>query len=143
MGTTDGEMVNSYGLRSGTRALFAKAYGKNGPEHLSTYLITYKVGDYVDVVVNGAIHKGMPHKFYHGKTGRVFNVTKRAIGVEVNKKVNGRIIRKRIHVRVEHVRKSRCREDFLRRVVDNDIASKKFKETGVKTVEKRSAGQPQ
>ncbi|PNX70123.1 hypothetical protein L195_g057112, partial [Trifolium pratense] len=27
----------------------------------------------------------MPHKFYHGRTGRVWNVTKRAIGVEVNK----------------------------------------------------------
>ncbi|KAJ8752298.1 hypothetical protein K2173_003934 [Erythroxylum novogranatense] len=27
----------------------------------------------------------MPHKFYHGRTGRVRNVTKRAIGVEINK----------------------------------------------------------
>jgi large subunit ribosomal protein L21e len=29
----------------------------------------------------------MPHKFYHGRTGRVWNVTKRAIGVEINKQV--------------------------------------------------------
>lgn len=29
----------------------------------------------------------MPHKFYHGKTGRVWNVTKRAIGVELLKQV--------------------------------------------------------
>lgn len=29
----------------------------------------------------------MPFKFYHGKTGRVFNVTKRAVGVIVNKQV--------------------------------------------------------
>ena len=29
----------------------------------------------------------MPHKWYHGKTGRVWNVTKRAVGVEVNKTV--------------------------------------------------------
>lgn len=35
---------------------------------------------------NGAIQKGMPHKIYHGKTGRVYNVTKRALGVVVNKK---------------------------------------------------------
>ncbi|MCI62915.1 hypothetical protein A2U01_0084172, partial [Trifolium medium] len=27
----------------------------------------------------------MPHKFYHGRTGRVWNVTKRVINVEVNK----------------------------------------------------------
>jgi hypothetical protein len=31
----------------------------------------------------------MPHKWYHGKTGVVWNVTKRAIGVEVNKRVSG------------------------------------------------------
>ena len=27
----------------------------------------------------------MPHKTYHGRTGIVFNVTRRALGVEVNK----------------------------------------------------------
>lgn len=31
--------------------------------------------------------QGMPHKYYHGKTGVVWNVTKRSIGVEVNKQV--------------------------------------------------------
>ena len=31
--------------------------------------------------------QGMPHKAYHGKTGRVFNVTKHAVGVIVNKQV--------------------------------------------------------
>lgn len=29
----------------------------------------------------------MPHKFYHGKTGRVFNITKHAVGVVMNKQV--------------------------------------------------------
>ena len=29
----------------------------------------------------------MPHKVYHGTTGRVFNVTRRAVGVIVNKQV--------------------------------------------------------
>ena len=32
----------------------------------------------------------MPHKFYHGRTGIVWNVTKRALGVEVNKEVGDR-----------------------------------------------------
>lgn len=62
----------------------------------------------------------MPHKYYHGKTGRVWNVTKRAVGVELLKQVNGRYVKKRIHVRVEHVRPSRCREEFLRRCKAND-----------------------
>ncbi|XP_024009184.1 60S ribosomal protein L21-1-like [Eutrema salsugineum] len=67
---------------------------------------------HVDVKVNGAIHKGMPHNFYHGRTGRIWNVTKRAVGVEVNKQIGNRIIRKRIHVRVERVQQSRCAEEF-------------------------------
>ena len=32
--------------------------------------------------------QGMPHKVYHGRTGVVWNVTKRALGVEVNKLVS-------------------------------------------------------
>ena len=80
-------MPAGHGLRSRTRDLFARAFRKKGYIPLSTYLKTYKIGDFVDVKVNGAIHKGMPHKFYHGRTGRVWNVTKRAIGVEINKQV--------------------------------------------------------
>ena len=67
--------------------LFARPFRRKGYIHLSTYLRTYRIGDYVDIKVNGAIHKGMPHKFYHGRTGVVWNVTKRAIGVEMNKQV--------------------------------------------------------
>merc|ERR1719213_1545412 len=72
----------------------------------------------------------MPYKFYHGKTGRVWNVTKRAVGVEVNKVHRNRVIAKRIHVRVEHVEPSRCREGFLARRAENDAkleAAKKAK----------------
>ena len=36
---------------------------------------------------NGAIQKGMPFKAYHGRTGRVYNVTQHAVGVIVNKRV--------------------------------------------------------
>ncbi|CAN1307039.1 60S ribosomal protein L21-1 [Linum perenne] len=80
-------MPAGHGLRSRTRDLFSRGFRKKGYIPLTTYLRTYKVGDYVDVKVNGAIHKGMPHKFYHGRTGKVWNVTKRAIGVEMNKQV--------------------------------------------------------
>jgi large subunit ribosomal protein L21e len=30
----------------------------------------------------------MPHKYYHGKTGVVWNVTKRAVGVEIYKQAS-------------------------------------------------------
>ena len=113
-------MPHSFGVRARTRHMFAKKFRDHGANlPLSQYLMSIKVGDYVDIFANPTIHKGMPHKFYHGRTGIVFNVTKSAIGVRVNKLVNGRILEKRIHVRIEHVRKSRCQVDFLARKAEN------------------------
>ena len=37
--------------------------------------------------MDAAVHKGMPHKYYHGRTGVIWNVTKRSVGVEMNKQV--------------------------------------------------------
>ena len=88
-------MTNTKGYRRGTRYTFARKFRRRGAEHLSTFLKVYKRGDIVDIKGNGAFHKGMPFKFYHGKTGRVFNVSKHALGVIVNKRVRNRIIAKR------------------------------------------------
>merc|ERR1712072_1341425 len=74
-----------------------------------------------DVKVDPSQQKGMPFQFYHGRSGVVFNVNKRAVGVEITKTVGTRQMRKRMHVRIEHVRRSRCNEDFLRRVKENDV----------------------
>lgn len=80
-------MTNTKGYRRGTRYLFSRPFRQRGVIPLSTYLKVYKRGDIVDIKGNGAVQKGMPHKFYHGKTGRVFNVTPHAVGVVVNKQV--------------------------------------------------------
>ncbi|KAL9973781.1 hypothetical protein ACROYT_G020283 [Oculina patagonica] len=124
------KMVNTTGVRRGTRYMFSRDFRKRGVIHLSTYFKNYKVGDIVDIKVNGAVHKGMPHKVYHGKTGRIFNVTKSAVGVVVNKQVKGKILPKRINVRVEHIKHSKCRDDFLRRVKENELKKKEAKEKG-------------
>ena len=105
-------MVHSYGYKSGTRHLFAKKFRKHGVPGTSTTLTNFKVGEYVDVVADSAVREGMPHKYYHGRTGIVWNVTPRGVGVIVNKVVRNRTLRKRICVRYEHVRKSRCNEAF-------------------------------
>lgn len=44
--------------------------------------------------------------------------------------VGGRYIKKRIHVRVEHVVPSRCREEFLNRRKANDLAKQEAKAKG-------------
>mmetsp|Transcript_32806 Transcript_32806/g.74989 ORF Transcript_32806/g.74989 Transcript_32806/m.74989 type:complete len:162 (+) Transcript_32806:46-531(+) len=115
-------MVHSHGQRNRTRDMFSRPFRKHGLPTPHSYLQTYKLGEYVDIVTNGAIHKGMPHKFYHGRTGRVWNVTNRAIGVEIMKQVGGRIMAKRLHVRMEHIKKSKCRDGHLARIVSNDAA---------------------
>lgn len=44
--------------------------------------------------------------------------------------VNGRIISKQIHVRVEHVSPSKCRDEMKRRVKENEAAKKVAREGG-------------
>ncbi|GAB0494093.1 hypothetical protein MMPV_005383 [Pyropia vietnamensis] len=101
---------------------------------MSTYLTTFRVGDYVDIKANASVQQGMPYKYYHGKTGRIFNISRTAVGVEVNKKVRGKILLKRFHIRVEHVKKSRCDEDFKLRVKTNDALSRAARLKGKKAV---------
>ena len=124
-------MTNPHGKRRGTRDMFARDFRKRGMIPLSTYMKCYKNGDIVDIKGCGTVTKGMPHKVYHGKTGRVYNVTKRAVGVIVNKRVRGSILAKKINLRVEHISHSKCRDDFLNRVVKNELVKKEAKATGV------------
>ena len=74
----------------------------------------------------------MPYNFYHGRTGVVFNVTKSAVGVQMKKKVGNHEVIKRLHIRIEHVRKSRCNEAFLERVKSNDKQKFEAKKKGEK-----------
>lgn len=113
-------MTHCYGLKRRTRYKFQKGFRNAGSIRMHKNLTNYKVGDIVDVVVDGSIHRGMPHKFYHGRTGRVFNVNPRAVGVEINKQVRNRLIKKRLHIRVEHLRLSTSRKEFLDRIRAND-----------------------
>ena len=135
-------MPHSFGYRARTRFMFAKDFKKHGQIGLTRYLAPYKVGDFVDIKGDGAIHRGMPHKFYHGKTGVVWNVTPRAVGVEVNKKVGNRFIKKRIHVRIEHVRQSECRKEFLTRLAHNEKLKKEYKAKKLRYNLKRTPALP-
>ncbi|RKO84254.1 ribosomal protein L21e-domain-containing protein [Blyttiomyces helicus] len=130
-------MPHSFGLRARTRHLFSRDFRTKGPVKLSTYLKTYKVGDIVDIKANRAIHKGMPHKYYQGKTGIIYNVTKSSVGIIINKIVGNRYIEKRVNIRVEHIKHSNCRLDFLNRVKTNAAAKKDAKEKGVSVNVKR------
>ena len=123
-------MPHCFGQRARTRDLFSRPFRKHGVTPMNKVMLSYRKGDYVDVIADGSVQKGMPFKFYHGKTGIVFDVTKHSVGVVVNKRVGGRIIPKRLHVRVEHVRMSRSRTAFVDRVHENDKVKREYKKSG-------------
>ena len=153
-------MGHSAGLRAGTRYAFSRSFRKKGMIKLSTYLAVYKyakvqclkrfprltkahrVGDIVDIKVNGAVQKGMPSKIYHGKTGVIYNVTKSAVGVFIYKRVGNRYIEKRVNVRTEHVSLSRSREEFINRVKGNAAKKQKAKAEGSHLFLKRQPVMP-
>ena len=132
-------MPHSYGYRARTRKIFAKAFRKNGAASLGGSLLTYRLGEHVDIKVDGSVHKGMPYKVYHGKTGKVFNVNPNSIGVIINKQVRNRIEKKRIHVRVEHLKKSKCQENFKKLVRK---AEEEKRNKSAKKDRKRMPGKP-
>lgn len=136
------KVLYSHGYRSRTRYMFQRDFRKHGAVALSTYLKVYKVGDIVDIKANGSIQKGMPHKFYQGKTGVVYNVTKSSVGVIVNKMVGNRYLEKRLNLRVEHVKHSKCRQEFLDRVKTNAAKRTEAKAQGVAVQLKRQPAQP-
>ena len=90
----------------------------------------------------GAVQKGMPHKCYHGKTGRVYNVTQHAVGIIVNKQVKGKILAKKINVRIKHIKHSKSRDSFLKRVKENNQKKKEAKEKGTWVQLKRQPAPP-
>merc|ERR1711997_124066 len=63
----------------------------------------------VDVKGCGAFQKGMPHKTWGGK-----------------------ILPKRVYIRLEHIKHSKCRQDFLDRVHANEVKKTEAKASGNK-----------
>ena len=136
-------MTKASGYRSRTRHKFKRPFRRNGALRMTDYLQVHKIGDYVDVIVNGSQQAGMPHHFYHGRTGRVFNVNPRSIGVALMKTVRNRKVEKRINVRCEHVRKSNSRLAFVRRVRENDRLRIEARKAGKTLNTKRLPEAPQ
>ncbi|UCE16129.1 MAG: 50S ribosomal protein L21e [Candidatus Bathyarchaeota archaeon] len=89
----------SKGYRRKTRALLRKKPRNRGKIGLSKILYEYKPGQKVVVKINPSIHKGMPHRRFHGRIGVVANKRGRAYVVDVTQ---GKAI-KEIIVRPEHI----------------------------------------
>ncbi|EKM84275.1 hypothetical protein AGABI1DRAFT_110831 [Agaricus bisporus var. burnettii JB137-S8] len=135
-------MPHSFGYRARTRQMFSRSFKEHGMIGLSTYLTNFRIGDIVDIKANAAQQKGMPHKFYHGRTGVIYNVTPSAVGVIVYKVVGNRYIEKRVNIRVEHIKHSKCRQEFLDRVKANHDAHVAARAKDERVDLKRKPAQP-
>ncbi|EHH30920.1 hypothetical protein EGK_20740, partial [Macaca mulatta] len=87
------------------------------------YIYTYR-----DIEGMHTIQKGMSHKCYHGKT--VYNVNQHAVGIVVNKEAKGKILAKRINVRIEYIKRSKSQDSFLKHMRENDQKKKEAKKRG-------------
>ncbi|KAI5171784.1 large subunit ribosomal protein L21e [Nematocida sp. LUAm3] len=100
--------MRSKGYRSGSRIQFRKDFREHGTPQTTTLLHQYQRGDYVDIRVDSAIHKGMPHRKYVGRTGRVYAVFDNSVGIAMNRQIGNKIVVKQVIARIEHVRPSNC-----------------------------------
>jgi large subunit ribosomal protein L21e len=91
--------MKSRGYRRKTRSLLRKNAREKGKTGLSKILMEYKTGDRVVVKLNPSVHKGMPHRRFHGKIGIIENRRGQAYVVNVTQGKTA----KEIIVRPEHL----------------------------------------
>jgi large subunit ribosomal protein L21e len=63
--------VRKKGYQMNTRALLKRNPRERGKTTLSKILQTYNEGDRVVVKIDSSMHKGMPHRRFHGRIGVV------------------------------------------------------------------------
>jgi len=92
-------MKKSKGYRAGTRRLLKKKPRERGKIRLSKLLYQYQPGNRILIKIDSGVHKGMPHKRYHGKVGTVIDKRGRSYIINVTQ---GDAV-KEIIVRPEHL----------------------------------------
>ena len=69
----------SHGFRHKSRNVMTKS----APRGVSFLLRDYQVGQQALVIIDPRQHKGLPHRRYHGKVGRLTNVGRRSVTMDV------------------------------------------------------------
>ena len=92
-------MRSSKGYRTGARRLLTKKPRERGKIRLSKLLQQYSPGSQVVIKIDSSVHKGMPHKRFHGRIGTVIAKRGRSYVVSVSQ---GNAV-KEIIARPEHL----------------------------------------
>lgn len=77
-------MTTTHGFRVKTRKLMTKE-GHSGFTKNILDIYEAKQGDKVVIILDPSIHKGMPHKRYHGKVGTITGRKGRSIELTTDK----------------------------------------------------------
>jgi len=91
----------SKGLRSKSRKILRKKPRDRGINSITRALQQFKEGDSVNIVIDPAVHKGMPHIRFQGCTGKVEGKqgSSYLVGINDGKK------HKTLIIRSEHLRR--------------------------------------
>ena len=87
------------GYRRSTRSLLKRHPRERGKTGLSKILNEYEPDEKVVVKIDPSVHKGMPHRRYHGRIGVIVDKRGRSYVVNVSQ---GKAV-KEIIVRPEHI----------------------------------------
>jgi len=90
----------SHGLRAKTRGITTKHPRERGMSPITRSLQTFEVGEKAHIVIDPAVHRGMPHRRFHGRTGTI--VGRRGRAYIVSLKVGN--VEKKIISRPEHLK---------------------------------------
>lgn len=91
----------SKGIRSKSRKLLRKKPRERGIHSITRALQQFEEGESVNIVIDSAVHKGMPHIRFHGYTGKVEGKQGESylVGINDGKK------HKTLIIRSEHLRR--------------------------------------
>jgi len=70
---------HSHGFKHKSR----KVMTKKNPRGVSFLLRDYHEGEQALIIIDPRQHKGLPHRRYHGKVGKIINVGRRAVTLHV------------------------------------------------------------
>lgn len=77
--TTKKPSGRSHGFRHKSRSIMTKS----APRGVSFLLREYQVGEQALVIIDPRQHKGLPHRRYHGKVGRVKEMGRRSVTLDI------------------------------------------------------------
>ncbi|NIP67598.1 50S ribosomal protein L21e [Candidatus Bathyarchaeota archaeon] len=90
----------SKGYRARTRSLLRRKPRERGKTGLSQILHEYELGEKIVIKIDPSVHKGMPHRRYHGRVGIITEKRGRAYVLELRE---GNVTKK-IIARPEHLK---------------------------------------